>query len=315
MAAVLKRQRSRRRLAALTFLSNISLDGTHRDTKLGIFNRAGGGTQSCDLVVDVDRAASVASSSDVYGPVKASEAREEDDELCSSPPLANCSPKERDRVHSFASETRIRLPSVSGGGAPSAKRRPQPPSGGRQQQYASSRNQTSSGSSHQVRGSLESLGSGAAPVSSSRSRQTSGSFSDSSHSSFEQKVIAKSNSRDQPVRDERVYMVSAKRAPVVVFSALSYNRRSLRSSAKPETKADSSRRRHTSGARPLLPLNDGSDTMDMLSLLGIHRPEEGQYLSFGPYLVSSRQNHMSTIQFRWSKSHDPDASHHTHCQN
>lgn len=334
MAAVLKRQRSRRRLAALTFLSNISLDGTHRDTKLGIFNR--GGAQSCDLVVDVDRAASVASSSDVYGPVKASEAREEDDELCSSPPLAKygtadattakasseeklaycggCSPKERDRVHSFASETRIRLPSVSGGGAPSAKRRPQPPSGGRQQQYASSRNQTSSGSSHQVRGSLESLGSGAAPVSSSRSRQTSGSFSDSSHSSFEQKVIGKSNSRDQSVRDERVYMVSAKRAPVVVFSALSYNRRSLRSSAKPETKADSSRRRHTSGARPLLPLNDGSDTMDMLSLLGIHRPEEGQYLSFGPYLVSSRQNHMSTIQFRWSKSHDPDASHHTHCQ-
>lgn len=324
-------------MAALTFLSNISLDGTHRDTKLGIFNRAGGGAQSCDLVVDVDRGTtgSVASSSDAYDPAKASEAREEDDELCSSPPLAKygtadattgkasseeklaycgggCSPQERDRVHSFASETRIRLPSVSGSGAPSAKRRPQPPSGGRQQQYAASRNQSSSGSSHQVRGSLESLGGVAAP--STRSRQTSGSFSDSSHSSFEQKVIAKSNSRDQPVRDERVYMVSAKRAPVVVFSALSYNRRSLRSSAKPETKADSSRRRHTSGNRPLLPLNDGSDAMDMLSLLGIHRPEEGQYLSFGPYLVSSRQNHMSTVQFRWSKSHDPDVSHHAHCQ-
>uniref|UniRef100_A0A1E1X4H6 Putative cyclin ik3-1/cables n=1 Tax=Amblyomma aureolatum TaxID=187763 RepID=A0A1E1X4H6_9ACAR len=54
--------------------------------------------------------------------------------------------------------------------------------------------------------------------------------------------------------------------------------------------------------------------MDMLSLLGIHRPEEGQYLSFGPYLVSSRHNHMSAVQLRWSKSHDPDLASHGHCQ-
>lgn len=341
MAAVLKRQRSRRRLAALTFLSNISLDGTHRDTKLGIFNRS---SQSCDL--DADRG--IAASEYESAAKAAVGGREEEDEPSRSPPppLAKCgdsgkasseeklaycggsSPQERDRVHSFASsDTRVRLPSLSGGTA-GGRRRPQLAGGsssgssssgggvGRPHPASSAATRTGQQSSSQARqGSSESLGGAvvSAPVA-SRSRQTSGSFSDSSHSSFEQKVFAKSNSRDQPVRDERVYMVTAKRAPVVVFSALSYNRRSLRGASKPETKADSSRRRHTSGNRPLLPLNDGSDAMDMLSLLGIHRPEEGQYLSFGTYLVSSRPNPMSGVQLRWSKSHDPDLASHAHVQ-
>lgn len=41
MAAALKKNHSRRRLAAFTFLSNISLDGSHRDTRLVLLPRNG----------------------------------------------------------------------------------------------------------------------------------------------------------------------------------------------------------------------------------------------------------------------------------
>lgn len=41
MATSLKRNKSRRRIAALTFLSNISLDGSYKDTKLALLPRNG----------------------------------------------------------------------------------------------------------------------------------------------------------------------------------------------------------------------------------------------------------------------------------
>lgn len=52
MATSLKRNRSRRRIAALTFLSNISLDGSHRDTRLALLPRNGAITKTPFLYAD-----------------------------------------------------------------------------------------------------------------------------------------------------------------------------------------------------------------------------------------------------------------------
>lgn len=46
MATSLKRNRSRRRIAAVTFLSNISLDGSYRDTRLSLLPRNGAITKT-----------------------------------------------------------------------------------------------------------------------------------------------------------------------------------------------------------------------------------------------------------------------------
>ncbi|XP_059476133.1 CDK5 and ABL1 enzyme substrate 2 isoform X2 [Neocloeon triangulifer] len=88
----------------------------------------------------------------------------------------------------------------------------------------------------------------------------------------------------QPADDERGFVTTSKKAtPFLVFSALPYNKTG-RSVLLSDGKKDI-RRRHTSGPRPLSVINDSSDPFD---LLGVEKGKDGQEISYGQLLVPSR---------------------------
>ncbi|GFQ96004.1 CDK5 and ABL1 enzyme substrate 1 [Trichonephila clavata] len=286
MTSVSRKIHSRRRLAALTFLSNISLDGTHRDTNLGelTFNlkcksvgycpSSNDGTESLNDVEpskeikqesqakkDHNKETEITQSASVI--IKKlkrrdSEYRDQEsfDHFCDQ--LQN---RNKDRVHKFVSEAKARLCNLS------QKRR----------------------LSHQK--SIESYGlpSGNSTESLAvpglcRSRKTSLCPSETTFpTTVEVKFIK--NLKECRNDAERMVLVSEKKSPFVLFSVLPFNR--LQGSSKSELKLEGSRRRHASSMRQLALISDGPNPFDLLSMLGAEKPQEGQDISYGELLAPS----------------------------
>ncbi|KAK0083245.1 hypothetical protein PV325_009105 [Microctonus aethiopoides] len=366
MAAALKKNHSRRRLAALTFLSNISLDGSHRDTNLALLphngaihrrnlndnNKINEITEQHNDGVDTSTDEAIDSVPGINCQIK----QEEPSELGQKIHIEHQSfSSDSDGIITPAKNTisalidQEKIPQL----LPSFRERAG--TAGSEYSFSERRvgslhykrrivHQTSTLSEdikHHYNSSTESIGSQRSKsISSGKSK---GKILNNIQSGCSNAVIIPELPRElrmmqRPVNghkfgDDRLVLVSSKRVPFLVFSALPYNKNqrtsccqsvtsitpgfknisvSNRILRRSELRRDTGRRRNTSGPRPLSAINDN---LDPFGLLGIEHAKDGQEISYGKLLVPSRQFqrerklHMSdseTIEF----SHPSLKQHH-----
>ncbi|EEB19733.1 conserved hypothetical protein [Pediculus humanus corporis] len=284
MATSVRKSSSRRRVAALTFLSNISLDGTHRDTKMCLFSRSNAvhnQTISDTVLENCSKIDVTPLTSDRTKP----KSNTTPDRTSNSPGDSDITItplKDHENVNSVQKlpvslfSTPFRERTGTGGSDHSFDRRfnslsyKKRPLG-----HQSSFHQDNAGPFS----SNESLG---GRNSGAPGRQTPIAIPEQPRSN-EIRMVYPVKGQSFRERDERLVIVSSSRMPIVVFSSLPYNKTCR--TGRSEIKKDGGRRRNTSGPRPLSSIADGADPW---CLLGLERSQEGQEVSYGQLLVPSK---------------------------
>ncbi|KAK7070587.1 CDK5 and ABL1 enzyme substrate 1 [Halocaridina rubra] len=307
----MQRQRSRRRLAALTFLSNISLDGTHRDTKLSQYGRAG----FLGKVVGQDALKGAAEDPAAEGSLAGGG-------LHSKASGRGSNNNKENKQHFFFSgevkggRGKLLVSTAPIGSSTNQTDVPGTPdvtlsdkafseAGSGTLHYTvpvhfKDRTNTSNsdlGDRHgvlrkrtvalvdkaQCFSSNESLGGTVNCMPGGRTRKLSGSVSDSSGPPNKEVKFMKT-AHELQAKDERVVFMSSHKIPFHIFSALPYNK--SRFGGKSEHgRGETGRRRHTSGNRPLSTISDNADPAH---IIGFDRNDDIVEISYCELLEPSR---------------------------
>ncbi|KAJ8726434.1 hypothetical protein PYW07_001132 [Mythimna separata] len=268
-----KYEKARRRLAAVTFLSNISLDGKIRDPGLLQIvekspknDKTDSGSKPVDILKDKE-------------PTVRNSVRNKNKPLNSSP--VQRLGADNHSLSSDSEHTNTIITPVKGVNTSFIRERC---SSGNTESFKDKHGSSRSRKTHLV----TLTGANADEKSSSESLNF-GKFRTSNtcipeHHALTKEVRMVRPNKGVSFRDERLAIVPGQGAPCVIFSTIPYSK-TVRN-ARSDLRKDGVRRRNTSGPRPLSAITDNG--MDPFDLLGLEREENGQEISYSKLLVPSK---------------------------
>ncbi|CAG9566788.1 unnamed protein product [Danaus chrysippus] len=277
-----KYERARRRLAAVTFLSNISLDGSFKDTELcQVYDKKSSKFDKCDCI-SKSNDFQINHKDIIYNSANCNAVQCRLRAQQTSPVQRNCD----NHSHSSDSEQANVTP-LKGVGNTYRE-------GGSttnietfRERHPSIRGRKITPITQDDKSSSESL--------------TFGRFRTSStcipeNPQFKNQLRFIRATKGVTFKDERLALAPAQGAPCVLFSTIPYSKtikgvrfqktESNLALEKADLRKDGVRRRNTSGPRPLSAITDNG--MDPFDLLGLEREENGQDISYSKLLIPSR---------------------------